>query len=174
MPFLIPALSAIMQAIPMLSAKWGGDVSAVATRNVAIAQTVVQTVKEAEGASNEQDLAEKLASNPQAVQLAHDAVQAIWWQIDTSGIEAAREADVKFATSGAPVWRSPSFLATILMLPLVYLLVGAIVGLWGHLELSPEVTASIITGIVTLIIGGASGYYWGSTTKSNQPAVPAS
>ena len=169
MPFLLPALSAIMQAIPTLAAKWGGDASAVATRNVALATTVVGAVKDAVGAVNEQDLVEKLAASPQAVQQAHDAVQQIWWQIDSSGVGAAQAADAKFVATGAPVWQSPSFLAMCLLLPLVYILVGAIVGLWGKLALSSEVTASIITGIVTLIVGGATGYYWGSTTKANTP-----
>lgn len=173
MPFLIPALSAIMQAIPMLQAKWGGDASAVATRNVALATTVVDAVKAGVGAVNEQELVEKLQSDPAAVQAAHAAVQDIWWQIDTSGMAAAREADAKFAASGIPVWRSPSFLAALLLTPIVYMIVGAMVGLYGTLRLSPEVTASIITGIVTLIIGGASGYYWGSATTANKPAPAA-
>ena len=64
---------------------------------------------------------------------------------------------------------SPSFWAMVLMMPAVYLIVGAMVGLYGHLALSAEVTASIITGIVTLIVGGACGYYWGSATSANRP-----
>jgi hypothetical protein len=89
------------------------------------------------------------------------------------GIDGARKADVAFAASGARVWRSPSFVAMCLMLPLVYLVMGAVIGLYGTLSLSAEVTASIITGLVTLIIGGAAGYYFGSTTRVNTPAPQA-
>ena len=172
MPFLIPALSAIMQAIPTLAAKWGGDPSAVATRNVAIAQTVVDTVKTAIGATNEQDVVEKLAADPVAVQQAHAAVQDIWWQIDSSGAGAAREADAKFVATGMPIWRSPSFIALCLLSPLVYWVMGAVIGVYGKLTLSGEVTASIITSVITLILGGAVGYYWGATTSANKPAAP--
>jgi hypothetical protein len=59
-----------------------------------------------------------------------------------------------------------------LLLPLVYMVMGAVIGLYGKLGLSAEVTASIITGIVTLVVGGAAGYYFGSTTKVNTPAPP--
>jgi hypothetical protein len=168
MPFLIPALTAIMQAIPTLAAKWGGDASAVATRNIALATTVVDTVKTAIGAVNEQQLVEKLATEPQAVQQAADAVQEIWWQIDGSGIPAAREADTKFATSGAQVWRSPSFLFTLMMMPLIYMIVGAVVGLYGNLALSEAVVGNILTGLITAIAFGGAGYYYGAMTSSNK------
>jgi putative chitinase len=168
MPFLIPALTAIMQAIPTLAAKWGGDASAVATRNIALATTVVDTVKTAIGAVNEQQLVEKLATEPQAVQQAADAVQEIWWQIDGSGIPAAREADTKFAASGAQVWRSPSFLFTVMMMPLIYFIVGGVLGMWGKLALSEAVVGNILTGLITAIAFGGSGYYYGAMTSSNK------
>ena len=171
MPFLLPALSAIMQAIPTLAAKWGGDASAVATRNVALATTVVGAVKDAVGAVNEQDLVEKLAASPQAVQQAHDAVQQIWWQIDSSGVGAAREADVKFVSAWMPIWRSPSFVAMCVMMPMIYGVMGAVIGLYGNLKLDPGVQASIITGLITFVIGAASAYYFGSTTTTNKPSA---
>jgi hypothetical protein len=172
MPFLIPALSAIMQAIPMLSAKWGGDASAVATRNVALATTVVDVVKAATGAINEQQVVEKLASDPQAVKQAYDAVQNIWWQIDASGIGAAREADLKFVASGVPVWHSPSFLFTVMMWPFMAAIIGAVIGLWGSLKLSESLTGNLLTGIITAILFGGAGYYYGAMTSQNKTPPP--
>ena len=169
MPFLIPALTAIMQAIPTLAAKWGGTASVVAERNTAIAQTVVQSVLSATGSVNEQQLVEKLKSDPVAVQQATQAVQDIWWQIDACGIGAARKADVDFVAAGGKFWQSPSFVVLCLMLPLVYFVMGAVVGLYGNLKLDPGVRASIITGLITGIVIAGGAYYWGSTTSKNKP-----
>ncbi len=58
-------------------------------------------------------------------------------------------------------------------MPLVYFIMGAVIGLYGKMALSAEVTASIITGIITLIVGGVAGYYFGSTTGKNTPAQPS-
>jgi len=41
--------------------------------------------------------------------------------------------------------------------------------LYGNMKLDPAVTASIITGAVTLVLGSVVGYYFGSTTTKNKP-----
>jgi uncharacterized membrane protein len=62
---------------------------------------------------------------------------------------------------------SPSFWVTVLLIPLVYMVVGSVVGLWGETWPS-DVRAAIATAVVSLIVGGAAGYYWGQTTSRNR------
>lgn len=167
-PFLLAAFQAILSSIPAMQAKWGNDASVVATRNIELVKTVVGVGLSAVQASNEQDLIEKLKNDPVAVQQVTDAVQAIWWKLDTSGVGAAREADAKFVSSGARPWHSPSFLFTLMMWPLLAAIIGAIIGLWGTLALSEALTGNLLTGIVTAALFGGAGYYYGAMTSANK------
>lgn len=170
-PFLLAAIPALIEAIPKLAQLFGSG-SEVQQRNIAAAETVAKIVQEATGSKNIQEAVETIKAQPEMAQAAKLAVEANWFALTEAGgggIDGARKADREFMASGRRVWDSPSFWALLLLLPLVYLIVGAMVGLYGSLALSAEVTASIITGIVTLVIGGAAGYYWGSATSANRP-----
>lgn len=169
---LAALLPSLIEAIPKLAAIFKPK-TAVAERNVAAVQLAFDVAKQAVGATNEQELVQKLQTDPAAVQAASQAIEANWFALAEAGgggIDGARKADAAFVATTAPVWRSPSFLAMCLLLPLVYLVVGAVVGLFGKLTLNAEVSASILTGVVTLICGSATGFYFGSTTTRNKPA----
>ena len=60
------------------------------------------------------------------------------------------------------------WLALALLLPLAYMIVGSVAGLWGYSAWSDDVRAAISTAVVSLIIGGAAGYYWGAATGSRK------
>lgn len=172
---LLNFLPSLIQQIPeLVKAFRPGDEKTQKYADTAV--KVFDIAKTAVGAVNEQEVIEKLTSDPAAVTAARSAIQAQWFDIQEAGgggIEGARKQDAIYVTGQAVFWRSPSFIVTCLLVPLVYFIMGAVVGLYGKLNLSAEVTASIITGIVTLIIGGAAGYYYGSTTGKNTPAQPS-
>ena len=170
-PAIVAAvLPSLIEAIPKLGKVFGSG-SEVAERNIKAAELVVETVKAATGAVNAQDAAEKVKSDPAAAKVAAQAVDAIWYELTEAGgggIEGARKADAA-ARNGGGFWLSPSFWVTMLLLPLVYLVVGSVVGLWGA-EWPSDVRAAIATAVVSLIVGGAAGYYWGQTTSRNRNA----
>lgn len=169
-PILTAVLPSIVQAIPKLGQLFGSG-SEVAQRNVKAAELVVETVTQATGAVNAQEAAERVASDPAAAQAAARAVEGIWYQlteVGAGGIAQARQDDTRAALAGLRAWHSPSFWALLLLLPIVYMLVGSIAGLWGYTAWSDDVRAAIATAVVSLIVGGASGYYWGSTTTRNK------
>lgn len=169
-PILTAVLPSIVQAIPKLGQLFGSG-SEVAQRNVRAAELVVDTVTRATGAVNAQDAAERMARDPEAAQAAAKAVEGIWFELTEAGgggIAGARKADADAAIAGLRAWHSPSFWALLLLLPIVYMLVGSIAGLWGYTAWSDDVRAAIATAVVSLIVGGASGYYWGSTTTRNK------
>lgn len=176
---LIPLLSAVLptiaQSVPAL-AKLFGPASEVSERNVKAATLAVDIVQQAVGASNAQEAAEKISSDPTLAQAAQAAVESRWHDLTEAGgggIDGARKAEAAFISSGSKPWESPSFWALLLLLPLVYAVVGSIAGLWGYNGWPSDVRTAIATAVVSLIIGGATGYYWGSTTSRNRSTPTA-
>lgn len=169
-PFLFAALPALIQSIPSLAQLFGARGEA-AEQKVAAVQQVAQIAKDALGARNEQEMVETLAADPEAVATVREAIEARWFEIAEAGgggIAAAREADVKFVERIGGFWRSPSFAAMAVLAPLVYMIVGSVAGLWGYTGWSDDVRAAIATAVVSLVVGGAAGFYWGSTTGSSK------
>lgn len=171
-PFVAAALPAILSAAPDLISLFKGD-SPTDERNAKVANVVVEVAKRAVGATNEQELVETLEQKPEAEAVVRKAVQDSWFEIAEAGgggIAGARQADLAFAEGKARFWHSPSFWALLMLAPLAYMIVGSVSGLWGYNEWSDDVRAAISTAVISLIIGGAAGYYWGSTTSRNRPA----
>lgn len=166
-PFLLAALPSLLEAAPRLMSLFGSG-SEVSARNEKAIQTVVDIAKAAIGAPNEQALAESVASDAGAAKAVREAVEAHWFAItDATGVEAAQRADAVFVASGEPVWHSPSFLIACALLPLVYLLVLAVVGVIGQ-PFSDDVRSAIANGVIGLVLGGLIGYYYGQTTSRNR------
>lgn len=165
------ALTEIIKAVPWgpLASMFSGGQSEVAQRNVKAATMVVGAVKDALGAKNEQEAMQQLQTgDPAVIEAATAAVKSIWPDVvetGSGGIDGARKADL--AMSGGDIKHSPSFWIAILLLPLVYLIVGNVVGIVGK-PLNDEVRSAISNGVVGLILGGLIGYYYGQTTSRNR------
>lgn len=172
-PFLLAALPQLLELIPKLGKVFASG-SEVSQRNVAAATIVADVVQQATGARNIQEAVETLKSDPAALAAATQAVENRWYEIAEAGgggIDGARKAEAAAVDAGRRPWQSPSMWALLLLLPLAYMVVGSVVGLWGANDWSPDVRAAISTAVVSLIIGGAAGYYWGATTtRSTAPA----
>ena len=170
-PFLLAALPSLLSAVPKLLKTFSDDGTTVPERNEKAVTIAMDVAMKALGASNEQDLAARL-TDPAAAAVARDAVDASWSQItDASGIEAAREADAEFVAHGASPWHSPSFLIALLLVPVVYAIVLAVIGVIGQ-PFSEDVRAAIANGVIGLVLGGMIGYYFGQTTSRNRTAPP--
>ena len=146
----------------------------VAERNVKAATAIFEVAKVALGARSEQEVIERIAADPAAAATAKQAVEANWHLVDEAGaggIASARQADVAFVATGEPVWKSPSFLVAMALMPLVYMIVLNVVGVLGK-PLSDEVRSAIANGVVGLILGGLIGYYYGQTTSRNRAPPP--
>jgi muramidase (phage lysozyme)/uncharacterized membrane protein len=178
-PMPIPAIIAavlpgLIQSIPALTRIFGSG-SEISERNAKAAEMVVGIVQEATGARNAQEAAELVASDPAQAVAAQEAVKERWHELTEvgGGVEAARKADAASIAQNGPWWqvfRSPSFIVALFLLPLVYMIVGAVVGLFGA-PFSEDVRAAIANGIVGLVLGGLIGYYYGQTTSRNRTTV---
>lgn len=169
----IPAL--IAAVLPMLAAKIP-ELLTLATadtkdeRKAQATQLAVDVVTQSLGARNAQEATEMVQADPAAAATARQAVRERWADISEAGgggIEGARKADAAFAGGKQSVWKSPSFVVALGLLPLVYMVVGAVVGLFGA-PFSEDVRAAIANGIVGLILGGLIGYYYGQSTTLNK------
>ena len=171
-PFLIPAILELAKSIPKLGAMFAS--SDIAQRNVKAAEVVLDAVLPAVGAANAQDAVEKIKADPAAAAAAAKAVEAVWYDIAEAGgdgIAGARKADAEIRATG-DFLRSPSFWVAVLLLPLVYLLVLSLIGLVGTAEWSADVRAGLAGSVMSAIIGGLVGYYYGQTTSRNRSPSP--
>ena len=171
-PALVTALlPSVIAAIPRLAQIFKPG-SEVAERNVAAASAVMDIVTQATGSVNAQAAVEKLQTDPAAVAAATKAVESNWFQLapaDGGGIAGARQADA--AMSGNDMMHSPSFWVAIALLPLVYMIVGSVVGLFGT-PWSEDFRSAIANGVVGMVIGALAGYYFGQTTSRNRTQAP--
>jgi hypothetical protein len=176
LPLIIGALlPSLIEAIPKLGALFGSG-SAVQERNVKAAEMAVQIVQDVTGARNTQEAVEMVKADPAMAQVAAKAIEDNWYALTDAGgggIDGARKADTAFVASGESPWKSPSLLVAALLLPLVYLIVGNVTGLYGA-EWSADARAGIAGSIAGGIVMGLIGYYYGQTTSRNRtPAPPA-
>ena len=167
-PIIKALLPSLVQHLPRLGKLFGSG-SAVAERNIEAAQIALQVVQTATGARNAQEAVETIAADPEARQRAADAIDAEWLHIGEAGgggIHGARQADRAAAAAGG-WWRSPSFVVALALLPLVYMVLVSVLFGVGP-DWPSDVRAAIATAIVSLIVGGLMGYYFGQTTSRNR------
>lgn len=166
---LLPTLAS---AIPDLAKLIKPD-SESAQKNAAVAAKVFEVAKGAIDAVNEQAVVEAVQSDPQAMQRVRQAVQDRWFEIvelaeaGGGGIDGARKADAISREKG-DLARSPSFWIAFALLPLVYLLVLSLIGLIGSATWSDDVRAGLAGSLMSAIVGGLVGYYYGQTTSRNR------
>lgn len=168
-PIIAALLPSIIEAIPKLGKVFGSG-SAVSERNIKAAELVVDAVTKATGAVNAQDAVAKLQADPAAVQVATRAVDAIWFDLTEAGgggVDGARKADAA-AQAGGDILKSPSFWVGMTLLPLVYLLVLSLIGMIGSATWSDDVRAGLAGSLISAIVGGLVGYYFGQTTTRNR------
>ena len=172
-PFIAAALPSLIEYIPKLGKLFGSG-SQVAERNVAAAQMAVSLVQDAVGAKNAQEAVEILAADPSAITSATKAIEDGWFQLVESGgggIDGARKHDALMA-GGAGMLHSPSFWIGLVLLVLVFLLVLSLIGIIGTATWSDDVRAGLAGSIVSSVIGGLVGYYFGQTTSRNRTPAP--
>jgi putative chitinase len=177
--FILGAVNPLLAVVPELARIFTDKAgTTVPERNVAAAVKLVETAQKALAgpdipAPNAQAVVEAVAADPEARAAVRQAVLSDpYWLAEAGGggIEGARKADA--ATSARRDFLySPSFWIACALLPLVYMIVGSIVGLWGQ-EWPTELRASIATAIVSLVVGSLAGYYYGTNTSRNRTPAP--
>lgn len=161
-PFVIPAISAVIELLPKLGAIFGSG-SDVSNRNVKAVEMVIETAKEAIGARNEQELTEAIKNDPAAAASVKTAIEARWFELTEvgGGVEAARKANAELTDKAA--YKNPALWVTAAILPLVYLVVSAVLFREGWTD---EIKMMVVTAILTGVLGGVTGYWLGTSSSS--------
>lgn len=165
---LAAVLPSLIESVPKLGKLFGSG-SEVAERNVKAVELAMGIAQEAVGARNAQETVELMKSDPAMASKAAQAVEARWLELSEAGgdgIAGARKADE--ARSGGAWYQSPSLLIAVFLLPLVYLLVLSLIGMIGTATWSDDVRAGLAGSLISAIIGGLVGYYYGQTTSKNR------
>lgn len=156
-PIIAALFPTLLKQIPDLVRSFGDG--HVTERNAAAAEAVVQLVQTATGATNAQAAIEAVMNDPQARSAAIAALAADHW-LDVSevggGVTAARES----ASREQPFWHQGVFWVSAMVLPLVYMTVWFVLD--GPIEaFSGELRAAVATAVVTGVLSGLSGYWYG-------------
>ena len=163
LPLLAAVLPSLVAAVPDLIRIFGS--SPQAEKNAKAAEIVVNAAKVATGAVNEQDLVEKLETkDPLIIEQVRAAVQSVWYEIsvDTGGIQAARD----FTQKSENFLKQPAFWITFLLLPLVYGVVGSVMGWFGAAVFTQEVKIMVVSAVMSGVLGGIMGFWMGTSWSS--------
>jgi muramidase (phage lysozyme) len=155
--FISAALDAISAVIPAIK-----DV-----KNQKAAETVVSVAKEALGARNEQEVVDSM-KDPVAANAVKTALEARWYDIQESGgggITGARKAAMELSERPEGMLRNPAFIVSMLLLPLVYITMGAVY--WGA-DMPQDLKIMTVTAIISGVLNGIMGFWLGTSMSSSK------
>lgn len=165
-PILAALLPSLVSAIPKLGALFGSG-SEVAQRNVKAAEIAFSLAKDALGAANEQEVIERVQSDPAAAAKVAQAVESNWWALTEAGgggIDGARKAAADSMQSGRWFWLNPAFWISLLLLSFPTMLLVDV--FYVHpASYTGELRTQIVTGVLMVI--SMVGAYWIGTSFSS-------
>lgn len=173
--------------------------SEVANRNVALAETLVNTIVTTTGTANMQAAVEKMQTDPAVLDNVKKAVvteptvmAALQITEVAGGAAAARAQDLKVMEVDKPFWKSSAvFWVSILLLPMVYWFIGSVVAggvnipdAWPWYAQVPfkllgtewngESRSGIANLVIGLVLGGICGVYYGISVTQQKQQTPNS
>lgn len=165
----------IANLIPQV-AKLFSSGSEVATRNVAAASAVFDTVVKAADAANIQQAVEKMQADPALAAKVQEAVvtdPAVMGLLEIGGgIQKAREMNLSLQNADKPFWFNPAFWITMVLLMMPFMLLVDM--FYVHpTAYEGNLRTQIVTGVLGIIMMG--GAYWlgssiGSAKKDDRAA----
>ena len=171
-PIIAALLPSLVEAIPKLGQLFKG--SEVAQRNVKAAEIAFSVAKEALGATNEQEVVQRVQADPAAAQAVAKAVEANWYLLTESGgggIEGARKANAE-AMSGPGFWHNPAFWITLLLIAMPMMLLADVFYVHPQSYVG-ELRTQIVTALLA-VIGMVGGYWIGTSFSSARKTEIAS
>jgi hypothetical protein len=160
---LLPSLISIVPEI----AKLFGAEGPKTDRNIEIVSKIADIAVAASGKPNLQAAIEAAQTDVNVKAAMQSAVKENWFELAEigGGFKAAREFSV--AAAGMPAWKMPALWVTLALLPLLYGTVYAV--LTGSADsFSGELRAAIASSVVTGILGGALGFWLGSSFTTSK------
>lgn len=182
-PFVMAALPEVLKAAPALIDLFKGE-SKSSERNAEVAKVAVGIAKEAIGAANEQELVQRLETEPQAREVVKEAIETRWFEVQQAhdrALSAARDYALKYAQQKDVriVLLNMTFLE---LLTIAFMFSGVIGGLLVLFlgEVSAELKGMIVGLILVESVVGVRKFWFGnvgstmdSESKKGGKAEPA-
>ena len=165
-PFIAAAIPSLIQAAPALIRLFGkGEQS---EKNAKAAETVAAIAKEVTGETSIEGAVNAISTSPVMAQTFNQAVEEKWYTLTGEagggGIEGARKFDTEAQATGKP-WLSPAMWISLLLLPLVYLVVIAVMFGEGWTN---DIRAMVVSSIISLVLGSVTGFFLGTSYGSQR------
>lgn len=165
-PFIAAAIPSLIQAAPALIRLFGN--SEQAEKNAKAAEVAVEIAKAVTETPTAEGAVAAMQADPELANTYARAVAAQWYELageaGGGGIAGARQADQAAMQQGKP-WLSPALWVAVLILPLVYLVVAAVMFGEGWTN---DIRAMVVSSIISLVLGSITGFFLGTSYGSQQ------
>lgn len=165
-PFVAAAIPSLIQAAPALIRLFGN--SEQAEKNAKAAEVAVEIAKAVTETPTAEGAVAAMQADPELANTYARAVAAQWYELageaGGGGIAGARQADQAAMQQGKP-WLSPALWVAVLILPLVYLVVAAVMFGEGWTN---DIRAMVVSSIISLVLGSITGFFLGTSYGSQQ------
>ena len=165
-PFIAAAIPSLIQAAPALIRLFGN--SEQAEKNARAAEVAVEIAKAVTEKPTAEGAVAAMQADPELATTYAKAVAAQWYELageaGGGGIAGARQADQAAMQQGKPLL-SPALWVAMMILPLVYMVSGAV--LFGA-DWTMEIKAMVVSSIISLVLGSVTGFFLGTSYGSQQ------
>lgn len=166
-PFVFAAIPSLIQAAPSLIRLFGGG-GEHTEKNAKAAEIAVEIAKTVTNQPTAEGAVSAIKADPNLASSYAQAVESQWYQLvgeaGGGGISGARAHDVQAQMSSKP-WLSPALWVSILILPLVYIVVVAVMFGEGWTN---DIRAMVVSSIISLILGSITGFFLGTSYGSQR------
>ena len=165
-PFIAAAIPSLIQAAPALIRIFGSGEQT--EKNAKAAEVAVEIAKAVTETPTAEGAVAAMQADPELANTYARAVAAQWYELageaGGGGIAGARQADQAAMQQGKP-WLSPALWVAMMILPLVYMVSGAV--LFGE-DWTMEIKAMVVSSIISLVLGSVTGFFLGTSYGSQQ------
>jgi muramidase (phage lysozyme) len=165
-PFILAAIPSLIQAAPSLIRLFGKGEQA--EKNAKAAEIAVEIAKAVTDQPTAEGAVAAIQDDPEVATSYARAVEAQWYELTGEagggGIDGARKYDTAAQSTGKP-WLSPALWISLLLLPLVYLVVIAVMFGEGWTN---DIRAMVVSSIISLVLGSVTGFFLGTSYGSQR------
>jgi putative chitinase len=165
-PFIAAAIPSLIQAAPALIRLFGSGEQT--EKNARAAEVAVEIAKAVTEKPTAEGAVAAMQADPELATTYAKAVAAQWYELageaGGGGIAGARQADQAAMQQGKPLL-SPALWVAMMILPLVYMVSGAV--LFGA-DWTMEIKAMVVSSIISLVLGSVTGFFLGTSYGSQQ------
>lgn len=154
------AIPSLIQAAPALIRLFGSGEQS--EKNAAAAEAVAHIAKQITNEATVEGAVNVIQADQDVSKQFSDAVESNWFAL-TGEAGGGGIAGARAANANAPRWqKNQAILVTVLVLPLIYMVVGAVL----FSDFSNDIKIMVISTVMTAGFGGVMAYFFGTSAGS--------